>query len=69
MAKRKRKKNPTLRWVAAVLAAAGAFQLGVFFANFVGGLLAAALAFYVEVASPPLKPPFVRPCRSPFRSM
>ena len=27
MAKRKRKKNPTLRWVAAVLAAAGAFQL------------------------------------------
>ena len=47
MAKRKRKKNPTLRWVAAVLAAAGAFQLGGFFANFVGGLLAAALAFYV----------------------
>ena len=47
MAKRKRKKNPTLRWVAAVLAAAGAFQLGAFFTNFVGGLLAAALAFYV----------------------
>ena len=47
MAKRKRKKNATLRWVAAVLAAAGAFQLGVFFASFVGGLLAAALAFYV----------------------
>ena len=47
MAKRKRKKNPTLRWVAAVLAAAGAFQLAVLFTNFVGGLLAAALAFYV----------------------
>ena len=47
MAKRKRKKNPTLRWVVAVLAAAGAFQLAVLFTNFVGGLLAAALAFYV----------------------
>lgn len=29
------------------MAAAGAFELGAFFANFVGGLLAAALAFYV----------------------
>ncbi len=47
MAKRKRKKNPTLRWVVAVLAAAGAFQLGAFFANFVGGLVAASMAFYV----------------------
>ena len=47
MAKRKRKKNPTLRWVVAVLAAAGAFQLGAFFSNFFGAALAAALAFYV----------------------
>lgn len=34
MAKRKRKKNPTLRWVVAVLAAAGAFELGGLFRQF-----------------------------------
>lgn len=47
MAKRKRKKNPALRWVLSLLAAAGGFQVGAFFGNFFGAALAAGVAFYL----------------------
>lgn len=47
MAKRKRKKNPTLRWVLSLLAAAGGFQVGTFFGNDFAALLSAGVAFYL----------------------
>ena len=47
MAKRKRKKNPALRWVLSLLAAAGGFQVGAFFGNDFAALLSAGVAFYL----------------------
>ena len=47
MAKRKRKKNPALRWVLSLLAAAGGFQFGAFFGNDFAALLSAGVAFYL----------------------
>lgn len=47
MAKRKRKKNPALRWVLSLLAAAGGFQVGTFFGNDFAALLSAGVAFYL----------------------
>lgn len=47
MAKRKRKKNPTLRWVLSLLVAAGGFQVGAFFGNDFVALLSAGVAFYL----------------------
>lgn len=47
MAKRKRKKNPALRWVLSLLAAAGGFQVGAFFGNLFAALLSAGVAFYL----------------------
>lgn len=47
MAKRKRKKNPALRWVLSLPAAAGGFQVGTFFGNDFAALLSAGVAFYL----------------------
>lgn len=47
MAKRKRKKNPALRWVLSLLAAAGGFQVGAFLGNLFAALLSAGVAFYL----------------------
>ena len=46
-AKRKRKKNPALRWVLSLLAAAGGFQVGAFFGNLFAAFLSAGVAFYL----------------------